>query len=223
MCVELSEVVEHLDEGIDAMLENSCTQADADDALKVVRLLKTRSGEALVWEQVEKVLLSEDGSSDSEESTDSLASREYESAQANPCCCSHSVADEDGHSLVRYDDDRLHKALLFIHRHLDESIRVQDITREVCVSRRWLEYAFRAAFGITPFQYLRCVRLELARLQLIREPQSKVHQIAMNTGFSSARQFTMTFRQYFGYSPSVCRSQGDGEFSAGYGPLAEAC
>ena len=160
------------------------------DALHVIRLLKNRSTEDAVWNRVEKVLLSEEDS-------------EVE--------CQEQIAEVDGflsqEVVVRYDDDRLAKALLFIHQHLGDCVGVQDITQEICVSRRWLEYAFRAAFGITPFQYLRCVRMELARFRLMSEPGCKVHEIAQDCGFTSARQFTMTFRQFFGFSPSVCRNQ----------------
>ncbi|TWU30464.1 helix-turn-helix domain-containing protein [Bythopirellula polymerisocia] len=204
------------------MIDNSSNQIALKEALQVVRMLKSRSAVDFVWEQVEKVLLSEEVSSKSVAAAESRSQESFDGPRRDSCCCSHSES-LDGHSLVRYDDDRLQKALCFIHQHLDESIGVQEITREICVSRRWLEYAFRAAFGITPFQYVRCVRLELARLQLISEPQYKVHQIALNLGFTSARQFAMTFRQHFGYSPSVWRNQNADDCAASFGSLAEAC
>ncbi|MDZ4656838.1 MAG: AraC family transcriptional regulator [Bythopirellula sp.] len=114
------------------------------------------------------------------------------------CCSAKS-------SLIKSGDDRLRSSILYIHQHLNDAVGVQDVIRHVGVSRRWLEYAFRDAFGISPYQYLRRVRLELARSLLVAEPQKKIYQIARSTGFSSARQFTMTFRQYFGLSPTDCR------------------
>mgnify|MGYP002621631421 CR=1 FL=1 len=197
-------------------------QAVLGDVLQVVRMLKDRSVDHVEWDYVEKVLLSEEGSCELMILTEKVSQVEAEPGQSASCCCVESSAVK-GDSVVRFDDDRLQKALIYIHQHLDESLGVQRIAREICVSRRWLEYAFRAAFGVTPFQYLRCVRLEMARLRLMSEPNSKVRQIAKKSGFSSARQFTMTFRQYFGYSPSMCRSLEGVSYSQKIGSLAEAC
>ncbi len=130
-------------------------------------------------------------------------------AEAN-CCASNS-------SIVKSGDDRLRSSILYIHQHLNDAVGVQDVIRHVGVSRRWLEYAFRDAFGISPYQYLRRVRLELARSLLVSEPQKKIYQIARSTGFSSARQFTMTFRQYFGLSPTDCRRSTECSGNAGEG------
>lgn len=200
------------------MYVSSKDTIDTGDALQVVRLLKEQAQHNFIWSEVEEVLLS-DAFSPERTIADSVL---CESSCSSP---SHSWADKEAKksSLVRYDDDRLQKALLFIHQHVDEAISVEDITRDICVSRRWLEYAFRAAFRITPFQYLRCVRLELARLRLMNEPRSTIQHIALHSGFTSARQFTMTFRQYFGYSPSVCRNQLKAYHRRVQDVYAEAC
>jgi len=75
----------------------------------------------------------------------------------------------------------------------------------VRVSRRWLEYAFRDEFGDTPYQYIRKRRLEQAARLLRNEPTFKVYQVAQRTGFSSAKQLTMAFRQHYGVSPREYR------------------
>lgn len=98
-------------------------------------------------------------------------------------------------------DARLVEAVAYIHRHLEDPIGVQELVSHVGVSRRWLEYAFRDALGETPYQYIRRQRLEHAGRLLEEEPNSRIYQIALRTGFNSAKQLTMAFRQHFGLSP----------------------
>jgi transcriptional regulator GlxA family with amidase domain len=166
-----------------------------EEALQLVRNLQRTAVEDADWFQIEAVLDSD---------SHPHPSSEVEMLSGS----SRALAKGRADTMVRYDEERLRAAILFIHQRLDEAIGVEDITRHLCVSRRWLEYAFRDAFGITPYQYLRRVRLERARRTLVTDPRKKVYQVALSTGFSSARQFTTSFRQFFGFSPSDCRRQG---------------
>lgn len=161
-----------------------------EEALQLVRTLQQTAAEDADWLQVQAVLEAD--------------------SDAHPNGSSCGLAGRGRtNGMVRYDEERLLAAIVFIHQRLDSAIGVQDITRHLCVSRRWLEYAFRDAFGITPYQYLRRVRLEQARRALVSNPRQKVYQVALNAGFSSARQFTTSFRQFFGFSPSDCRRNGN--------------
>lgn len=190
------------------MLNTCRNETVADEALCLVQTLKSNFTYDANWLRIERVLRSPQ---DSGENTRVLESAPWMEMER------HDTAEsdhEDGFAndvpssgVVRYDEARLRSAILFIHEHLDEAICVHDVIRHLGISRRWLEYAFRDAFGITPYQYLRRVRLERARSLLIAEPKKKVYQIASRTGFSSARQFTTSFRQFFGFSPSDCRKQ----------------
>jgi transcriptional regulator GlxA family with amidase domain len=64
-----------------------------------------------------------------------------------------------------------------------------------------MEYAFRGALGESPYQYIRRRRLKLAQRLLDKQPTPKIHEVAKQTGFSSAKQFSMVFSQEFGASP----------------------
>jgi len=106
---------------------------------------------------------------------------------------------------ARIEDSRLREAVEYVHRHLEDPIGVQELISHVCVSRRWLEYAFRAEIGVTPYQYIRLKRLEHAGALLASEPMTKIYQVARRTGFSSAKQLTMAFRQHYGVCPREYR------------------
>lgn len=107
---------------------------------------------------------------------------------------SHAVADE-----------RLRVALEYIDEHLGDPLTIGEITEHACVSRRWLEYAFREAFGETPYQYLRRRRLWRAKLMLGGGDAPKITDVALRTGFNSGKQMAASFQQEFGVSPSQWR------------------
>jgi LacI family transcriptional regulator len=116
------------------------------------------------------------------------------------------IVERDSTRTFAVSDARLREALEFLHTHLHEPLfSIDDVTREAGVSRRWLEYAFRDALGETPYQYLRRQRLARARRLLVEEPKTKIYTIAQHSGFSSAKQLTMTFQQDVGMSPREYR------------------
>jgi LacI family transcriptional regulator len=102
---------------------------------------------------------------------------------------------------VAFKDVRLCQAIEYLNKHIEDPIGVQEMASHVGVSRRWMEYAFRDALKVSPYQYIRNRRLTLAQHLLGEEPATKIYQIARRTGFSSAKQLSMSFCQEFGQSP----------------------
>lgn len=102
---------------------------------------------------------------------------------------------------VAFKDPRLCEAIEYLNKHIDDPIGVQELASHVGVSRRWMEYAFRDALKESPYQYIRHRRLKLAQHLLETESAAKIYQVAERTGFSSAKQLSMSFCQEFGQSP----------------------
>jgi LacI family transcriptional regulator len=102
---------------------------------------------------------------------------------------------------VAFRDPRLCEAIEYLNKHIDDPIGVQELASHVGVSRRWMEYAFRDALKESPYQYIRHRRLKLAQQLLESESSAKIYQVAERTGFSSAKQLSMSFCQEFGQSP----------------------
>ena len=102
---------------------------------------------------------------------------------------------------VAFKDARLCQAIEYLNKHIEDPIGVQELASHVGVSRRWMEYAFRDALKESPYQYIRHRRLKLAQHLLDEEPATKIYQIARRTGFTSAKQLSMSFGQEFGQSP----------------------
>lgn len=96
------------------------------------------------------------------------------------------------------------RAEAFIHAHAAEPLRLADIALATDVPARTLLSAFQRFRERSPMQYLREVRLELAR-QRLRQPgrQATVATIALDCGFLHLGRFAQAYRAQFGESPSA--------------------
>lgn len=117
------------------------------------------------------------------------------------------VVERDSTATFAVQDPRLREALAYLHQHIDQPITIDNIIGHSGVSRRWLEYAFRRVLHETPYQYLRRQRLALAKRLLSEDPSAKVHRVAQQSGFSSAKHLAIAFQQSFGMSPRDYRKR----------------
>jgi transcriptional regulator GlxA family with amidase domain len=88
-------------------------------------------------------------------------------------------------------------------------LSIRELSRLVGVSQRTLEHGFRDRFDLTPYQYLRCCRLGLAREALRQaDPASRtVSDIAVRYGFFELGRFAGEYRRFFGELPSETLSR----------------
>ncbi len=96
------------------------------------------------------------------------------------------------------------KADELIRAHLGEHLSVMRLCKELRVSRRQLEYAFRTAFGVSPAEYIQLTRLNESRRQLLlaRRTGQSVTEIVMETGVTHLSRFAAKYRALFAELPS---------------------
>ncbi|MGY0219258.1 helix-turn-helix domain-containing protein [Endozoicomonadaceae bacterium StTr2] len=72
------------------------------------------------------------------------------------------------------------------------------------MSQRSLEYGFREQFGVTPIQYMRFVRLNGAREDLLKveDSQTRISDIALRWGFIEFGRFAADYNRLFDELPS---------------------
>lgn len=103
----------------------------------------------------------------------------------------------------------------FIHRHVvdtaheyilsrkSEALTVTDLCEGLRTSHRSLHYAFNKVLGISPVTYLRYVRLNGARADLIASDKSTlVSDVASKWGFWHMGMFSVYYKNLFGERPS---------------------
>jgi len=94
----------------------------------------------------------------------------------------------------------LTKALEFIHEHLDRPIYVRDIAKACGYSEPHLRRLFREHLGMSPGEYLKTQRIEVAK-QLLRTGRFTVCEVAEKVGFSDPYYFSRTFKSVVYVSP----------------------
>lgn len=108
----------------------------------------------------------------------------------------------------------LRRALDYIAQHIDEPLSVGDIAAHACVSGRSLFVAFRKYHATTPMAYLRDLRLDKVRSELlgsgarVGDERPSVTITAMRWGFTHLGQFAASYRQRFGELPSQTLARG---------------
>ena len=97
----------------------------------------------------------------------------------------------------------LRRAIAFIDEHAARDISIADVAAAAHVTIRAVQIAFRRHYGTTPAGYLRRVRLERARQDLLAaDPvRESVTAVAYRWGFASPGQFTAAYQQAYGLTP----------------------
>jgi LacI family transcriptional regulator len=108
--------------------------------------------------------------------------------------------------LLAIEDADVASAVRFIRENARKGISVDDVLREVPVSRRTLEVKFKRTLGCTPQVEIRRVQMERAKNLLIKS-DLKLEQIARDSGFSRAEYMHSLFRKMLGMTPADFRSR----------------
>lgn len=95
---------------------------------------------------------------------------------------------------------RLARARDFLASCYGEPLTVADAASVAALSTFHFHRSFKAAFGVSPMQYLRQRRLEVA-CELLRRGR-RVTDVAGAVGFESPTSFTTLFRKVYGRPPS---------------------
>ncbi len=104
-------------------------------------------------------------------------------------------------------DPYVGRALALLHGKPRHRWTVDELAREVALSRSALAERFVDMIGEPPMQYLTRWRLALAA-RALRTSFDPVAQIAERSGYDSEAAFTRAFKRTFGIPPSVWRKNG---------------
>ncbi|MDR2187335.1 MAG: AraC family transcriptional regulator [Azonexus sp.] len=94
----------------------------------------------------------------------------------------------------------------YIEARLAGEIRVDDLARQVAMSRSRFMGRFKATTGTTPHQFIIAARVRVAKA-LLAEGGLSLAEIAARTGFASPSHFASVFRRLVKCSPSAYHRQ----------------
>ncbi|OJJ14513.1 hypothetical protein BKI52_42815 [marine bacterium AO1-C] len=99
--------------------------------------------------------------------------------------------------------DNFKTAKAFIDENYTEKINMTMLEKVVGFNKYKLIRVFKQQLGLSPFEYILLLRIELAKKQLLQN--QTLSQIALDVGFYDQSNFTRYFKKYTGVSPKVYR------------------
>jgi AraC-like DNA-binding protein len=111
---------------------------------------------------------------------------------------------DDGGWLAGLNDPQVGKALRLLHLQPTRDWTVDDLAREVAISRSALAQRFSDLVGEAPIRYLASWRIQLAK-QMLREGTQTVQEVATHVGYESEAAFNRAFKRATGSPPAAWR------------------
>lgn len=101
-------------------------------------------------------------------------------------------------------DPYVARALALFHNDITRSWTVEDLGREIGLSRSALADRFTKLIGEAPMHYLANWRMQVAA-QTLRNTNESLAQIAVAVGYDSEAAFSRAFKKNFGTAPATWR------------------
>ena len=99
--------------------------------------------------------------------------------------------------------EKVHQIII---SHLDDyQFKVEQLCKEVCLSRTQLHRKLKALTGYSTTAFITFIRLEKAKIML-HDPELTITTIAYDVGFSDPNYFAKVFRKNLGITPSEYRN-----------------
>jgi len=103
-------------------------------------------------------------------------------------------------------DSVIYQALNLMHERLDKSLTLDQLAKELGMSRTLFINRFKAATGQTPIHYLTNWKMTMAR-KILREQDLPMSKIADQLGYGSETAFQRAYRNYFNQTPGTYRKE----------------
>ena len=107
------------------------------------------------------------------------------------------------------NDSKIQKALMYIHQNSGKRISVDDVVKEVALSRRLLEIRFKEVTGQSIYQYIFDLKIKTFA-EMLLETNEQVINIALSLGESDAKSISKKFKALYGCSPNEYRLRNSG-------------
>lgn len=117
----------------------------------------------------------------------------------------HVLAQQENYQGV-FNDPQLYQALQLIHSAPENDWKLEDIARQIGMSRTSFATRFHDLIGMTPMRYITMWRLQKAR-ELLETTDLTIDRIAERVGYQSEAAFTRAFQREFGKTPGRSRGR----------------
>lgn len=92
------------------------------------------------------------------------------------------------------------RSVQYVQEHLDQPVRISDISRSLCVSENYLYKCFMEVLKTPPSRYILQYKIRKS-VEMMLANDLSVEEVAIKLGFSSLHHFSKTCKQILGASP----------------------
>jgi AraC-like DNA-binding protein len=94
------------------------------------------------------------------------------------------------------------QVIAYVRSHLSEPLTVADLADRACLSPSAFAHLFRDVSGMSPYQFIKSIRLDRAR-ELLVAGDLNVSEVARTVGYPSPSHFINEFKRLYGVTPRV--------------------
>lgn len=99
------------------------------------------------------------------------------------------------------DEELVKKAINIVEKHISDEFTVEDLSKEIGLTRGHLYKKLTALTGKTPVEFIRTIRMKRA-CQLLEQSGMQVSEVAYAVGYSSPKIFSRNFKAEMGMTPT---------------------
>ncbi len=120
----------------------------------------------------------------------------YEGAENNKVDC----------GITAIDQEKIHWAASMIRENLESPLTIMELARAVGINQTKLKTGFKRLMGQTVFGYLQEIRMHKAKRYLL-DTELSIQEIGMLLGYQNTSNFSIAFKNTYGYSPVKLREK----------------
>ncbi len=102
---------------------------------------------------------------------------------------------------LHHADSVVRKTCAYVVEHVEQDIRMEYISNEVCISKDYIGKLFKQKTGCNFNDFVTKVKMEHAKY-LISTGELKNYEVSEKLGYSKPDYFSRLFKKYTGYTPS---------------------
>lgn len=111
---------------------------------------------------------------------------------------------EDVILTASFTSSHYHRVLAYVRAHLDQTVTLDELSREAGMSASHFSRVFKETMGSSPMQYVMAYRIEQA-MTMMDDLARPLGDIALACGFADQAHFSRCFKQVTGQTPRAFR------------------
>ncbi len=120
------------------------------------------------------------------------------------------IYDREKHNTTQEKNKHVTRVIRYMYKHLDENLELEDIVKEIRLSKSYLNTIFQKYTQHAPMDFFISLKMKRA-CQLLRTSDMYIYEVAQKLGYADQYYFSRIFKKTVGVSPREYKN-GEGAF-----------